>query len=76
MPGEMDGLALAGMVVRRWPKMKIVVTSEVALTKIGDDDIGTRIRLLAKPYRKDDLARTLNEVLGVREGGGAARRGA
>ena len=76
MPGEMDGLALAGMVVRRWPKMKIVVTSEVALTKIGDDDIGTRIRLLAKPYRKDDLARTLHEVLDVGEGGGAARRGA
>jgi two-component system, cell cycle sensor histidine kinase and response regulator CckA len=76
MPGEMDGLALAGMVVRRWPKVKIVVTSEVALTKIGDDDVGTRIRLLAKPYRKDDLARTLHEVLDIGEGGGAARPGA
>ena len=76
MPGEMDGLALAGMVVRRWPKVKIIVTSEATPTKIGGDDKGTRIRLLAKPYRKDDLARTLNEVLGVREGGGAARRGA
>ena len=76
MPGEMDGLALAGMVVRRWPKVKIVVTSEAASTKIGDDDIGTRIRLLAKPYRKDDLARTLHEVLDIGDGGRAARRGA
>ena len=76
MPGEMDGLALAGVVVRRWPKVKIIVTSEVAPTKIGDDDVGTRIRLLAKPYRKDDLARTLHEVLELGDGGGAARRGA
>jgi CheY-like chemotaxis protein len=74
MPGEMDGLALAGMVVRRWPKVKIIVTSEVALTKIGDDDVGTRIRLLAKPYRKDDLARMLHEVLDGGDGLGATRR--
>ncbi len=76
MPGAMDGLALAGMVARRWPKVKIVVTSEVAPTKIGDDDVGTRIRLLAKPYRKDDLARTLREVLDIGDGGRVARRGA
>jgi CheY-like chemotaxis protein len=76
MPGEMDGLALAGMVVRRWPKVKIIVTSEVALTKIGDEDVGTRIRLLAKPYRKEDLARTLREVLDGDDGGVAARRDA
>jgi len=75
MPGEMDGLALAGMVVRRWPKVKIVVTSEAAATRIGHDDVGTGIRLLPKPYRKDDLARTLHEVLGVGKSGGAAQAG-
>ena len=75
MPGEMDGLALAGMVVRRWPKVKIVVTSEVAATRIGNDDLGTGISLLPKPYRKDDLARTLHEVLDIGDGW-AARRGA
>src|SRR6185312_8238792 len=73
MPGEMDGLALAGMVVRRWPKVKIVVTSEAAATRIGHDDVGTGIRLLPKPYRKNDLARTLHEVLGVGKSGGAAQ---
>jgi hypothetical protein len=72
MPGEMDGLALAGMVVRRWPKVKIVVTSEVA-AGIGKDDLGTSISLLPKPYRKDDLARTLHEVLGIGRSGGAAQ---
>ncbi|HWG79374.1 MAG TPA: response regulator [Stellaceae bacterium] len=75
MPGEMDGLALAGMVVRRWPKVKIVATSEAAATRIGHDDVGTGIRLLPKPYRKDDLARTLHEVLGVGKSGGAAQAG-
>jgi two-component system, cell cycle sensor histidine kinase and response regulator CckA len=65
MPGEMDGLALAGMVVRRWPKVKIIITSEVDLAKIGDDEFGIHIRLLTKPYRKDDLARTLHEVLNI-----------
>jgi CheY-like chemotaxis protein len=71
MPGEMDGLALAGMLVRRWPKVKIVVTSEVAATKIGNDDVGTGVSLLPKPYRMDDLARTLHEVLGLGESGAA-----
>ena len=70
MPGEMDGLALAGMVVRRWPKVKIVVTSAAA-AKI-DSDMGTSIRLLAKPYRKDELARTLHEVLHIGDKGAAA----
>lgn len=76
MPGEMDGLALAGMVVRRWPKVKIVVTSEVAATRIGHDDVGTGICLLPKPYRKDELARTLQQVLGVGKNGGAAQASA
>jgi CheY-like chemotaxis protein len=71
MPGAMDGLALAGMVVRRWPKVKIVVTSEAA-TRIAKDDLGTGIRLLPKPYRKDELGRMLHEVLGA----GASRDGA
>ncbi|HEX6840468.1 MAG TPA: hypothetical protein VF113_03030, partial [Stellaceae bacterium] len=76
MAGEMDGLALAGMVVRRWPKVKIVVTSEVAATRIGHDDVGTGICLLPKPYRKDELARTLQQVLGVGKNGGAAQASA
>jgi two-component system, cell cycle sensor histidine kinase and response regulator CckA len=73
MPGEMDGLALAGMVVRRWPKVRIVVTSEVAATTIAKDDLGTGISLLPKPYHKDDLARTLHEALAVGTRDGAAR---
>jgi CheY-like chemotaxis protein len=73
MPGEMDGLALAGMVVRRWPKVRIVVTSEVAATTIAKDDLGTGISLLPKPYHKDDLARTLHEALAVGTRDGAAQ---
>jgi CheY-like chemotaxis protein len=72
MPGDMDGLALAGMVVRRWPNVKIVVTSEVPAGKLGRE-LGTSISLLPKPYRKDDLARTLQQVLGLGTSGGAAQ---
>ena len=76
MPGDMDGLALAGMVVRRWPNVKIVVTSEVSARAIGHDAGGAGISLLPKPYRKDDLARTLQEVLGVGKNSGAAQASA
>lgn len=71
MPGEMDGLALAGMVVRRWPKVKIVVTSGAGAAGIGENDLGTGICLLPKPYRQDDIARTLHQALEFGEGGEA-----
>ena len=73
VPGEADALALARMVVRRWPKVKIVVTSKIVVSGIDDHEADARIRLLAKPYGKDDLARMLHEILHV---DAAARHGA
>ncbi|HYM01819.1 MAG TPA: ATP-binding protein [Stellaceae bacterium] len=63
IPGEMDGLALAGMVSARWPGIKVVLTSGFPGAKIGANGIAAGTRLLSKPYRKADLARALHEVL-------------
>jgi PAS domain S-box-containing protein len=65
MPGEMDGFELARIALSRWPAMRVVLTSGFPQAKINGD-IGAAApaaRLLSKPYRKEELARTLREVL-------------
>lgn len=64
MPGGMSGYDLARTAVARWPAMKIVLTSGFPDAKLnGNGGPPVNIRLLTKPYRKVDLARTLREVL-------------
>jgi PAS domain S-box-containing protein len=66
MPGPIDGIGLAQQASERWPDLKIVLTSGFPGTKL-DDQLGqsrATVRLLGKPYRKEDLARVLNEALG------------
>jgi CheY-like chemotaxis protein len=64
MPGGMSGYDLARMAVARWPAMKVVLTSGFPDVKLnGNGDSLSGMRLLSKPYRKADLARTLREVL-------------
>jgi PAS domain S-box-containing protein len=64
MPGEMDGIELARTAMTRWPALKVLLTSgfpESRLDPNGDDLAG--LRLLGKPYRRDELARALREFL-------------
>jgi CheY-like chemotaxis protein len=64
MPGEMDGYELARRVTARWPRIKIVLTSGFPEAKLnGGFENSLNLRLLSKPYRRDDLARLLREVL-------------
>jgi PAS domain S-box-containing protein len=64
LPGEMDGCALAREVISRLPDAKILLTSGFPGARLTDmQSLGTSIRLLSKPYRKEDLARTVREVL-------------
>jgi PAS domain S-box-containing protein len=64
MPGDTDGFELARTVRARWPAIKVVLTSGFPATKLdGAERTGEHTRLLSKPYRKDDLARTLRSVL-------------
>jgi signal transduction histidine kinase/ActR/RegA family two-component response regulator len=63
MPGKIDGIELAQAAQERWPSLKVLLVSGF----IGDAAFRERnpgdIRLLTKPYRNDDVARVLREVL-------------
>jgi CheY-like chemotaxis protein len=62
MPGSMDGLKLARAVRGRWPPIKIVATS--GLVDVGEKDLPEGGRFLAKPYRPEQLADVLRELIG------------
>jgi signal transduction histidine kinase/CheY-like chemotaxis protein len=64
LPGHVDGLQLANDVRRRRPGVKVLFTSgfsQAAMRQQGRLDPG--MQLLAKPYRRAELARTLRLVL-------------
>jgi two-component system, response regulator PdtaR len=62
MPGGMDGLGLAHMVRKRWPAIKIVVTSsKVWLTK---DNVPTGSSLVRKPYRTQVMISEISSLIG------------
>ena len=65
MPGEIDGFALARLVLRKYPAIKVVLTSGFPDTKMNGtlNALTPSVRLLSKPYRTDELARLLREAL-------------
>jgi PAS domain S-box-containing protein len=68
MPGGMSGYELSHEAKRRWPRVKVLVTSGFPEEKHngngnGHSANGNGVRLLTKPYRKEDLAKVLREVL-------------
>jgi PAS domain S-box-containing protein len=66
MPGSMNGRQLADEALRRRPALKVLFTSgytENAIMHHGRLDAG--VLLLAKPYRKYELARMLRTALGA-----------
>jgi len=48
MPGSMNGLELADLVHRRWPEIRLLVTSGHHL--LADADVPDACRFVAKPY--------------------------
>ena len=64
MPGGMSGYDLGRTARTRWPKIRVLLTSGFPEEKInGNGQPPWNMRLLLKPYRKEDLALTLREVL-------------
>ena len=64
MPGKMNGRQLADEVLEARPDLRVVYTSgytENAIIHHGRLDSG--VLLLAKPYRKSDLARIIRKAL-------------
>lgn len=58
MPGSMDGLKLAAAVRDRWPPVQIVITSG----RYPEAVVPGSMTFLPKPYRIDELLRTLEAL--------------
>jgi CheY-like chemotaxis protein len=65
MPGDMNGLDLMRTVHERWPSIKVVVTSGFPKTMVDGrwTAAADTVRLLNKPYRKEELARAVHDAL-------------
>jgi CheY-like chemotaxis protein len=64
MPGGMNGRLLADEALRRKPSLKILFTSGYSDDEVSHDGrLDDGVLLLAKPYRKSDLARMIRSVL-------------
>jgi CheY-like chemotaxis protein len=65
MPGKVNGLELARVGVERWPAMQVILTSGFPNLNVHDGlgAAAAAVRFLNKPYRKEDLARTLRDAL-------------
>jgi signal transduction histidine kinase len=65
MAGRINGIELARTAMARWPDLRVVLTSGFAPpTLFGDLETLGGVRVLTKPYRRDDLARELRTALG------------
>jgi CheY-like chemotaxis protein len=61
MPGEPEGLALVDIATRENPKIRMVVISGKAY--LQDDDILGGGRFLSKPYSRDQMMQTVQQML-------------
>jgi len=73
MPGGKDGVELARQAKQRWPAIAIVFSSGFSQAKPDGNAISLPpdTSLLSKPYRKENLARAIREVLLNARGGSA-----
>ena len=64
MPGGLDGVSLAREAQRRYPRLRVLLTTGHADPMIERTDAGGRaFDTLSKPYRRADLARAVRGVL-------------
>jgi CheY-like chemotaxis protein len=61
MPGEIDGLELAHLVRRRWPRVRLLVTS--GQYPVAAEELPAGGRFLSKPYVAADVLRQVDELL-------------
>jgi CheY-like chemotaxis protein len=62
MPGSMDGLKLAHYVRRRWPPVKIIVTS--GRLNVCGENLPSGAVFVGKPYHPQHITRKLEEMIG------------
>ena len=61
MPGSMDGLKLAHYVRRRWPPVKIIVTS--GHVKVAEESLPAGALFLHKPYDPAEIIHKVREMI-------------
>jgi CheY-like chemotaxis protein len=65
MPGGMDGAQLAVQARRRRPGLKILLTSGYTALGLSENHgLSDRLDVLQKPYRHEELATKLRQVIG------------
>ena len=62
MPGSMDGLKLAHYVRRRWPPVKLIITS--GHTNPRSEDMPHGSGFFGKPYNLEKVAAHLQTIIG------------
>jgi two-component system, response regulator PdtaR len=65
MPGDLDGLDLAREVHKRWPNIRLLVTSGRHLLK--DSDIPDDGKFLAKPYKGERMVGLVEKLISTPE---------
>jgi CheY-like chemotaxis protein len=72
MPGGVDGFDLAAEIGRRWPAIRVLLTSGFGGGNLEQSlaALPPGVRLLGKPYRKAELAAALRSVLETPAAGG------
>jgi PAS domain S-box-containing protein len=66
MPGGISGWDLADIAQQKWPHLKILLSSGYSLETLASRRTGNaNLRVLDKPYRKADLARSVREIFAV-----------
>jgi len=66
MPGELAGRALAAKAVEMRPGLKVLFASGYFEgTLVGKGELEAEVQFLPKPYRKQELAQKIEEVLGT-----------
>ena len=64
MPDDLNGVALAREARRRWPRIKVLLTTAYAEASLERTDAGGReFDVLNKPYGRADLARKVRVIL-------------
>jgi DNA-binding LytR/AlgR family response regulator len=63
MPGGMNGFELGREARKHNPGLRILFTSGFPGTIIPEVENGDKVELISKPYRKDELAQRLRQML-------------
>jgi two-component system, response regulator PdtaR len=61
MPGSMDGVRLAHFVRKRWPPVKIIVTS--GFKNLTPDQLPDGSLFLSKPYHREQLRQQIESLI-------------